>query len=154
MIRSIDTADCEAIAAIEAQTFSTALSRDRLLDFLKKSVFCGFVCDLDVPSSKQKSEGLAGYLLAMTIVDEAEILSIAVIKDRQKYGRGTALLGCFLDYIEAKGVKNVVLEVASDNMPALRLYHRHGFMEFGRRNAYYNRVGGYCDAIMMKRACY
>ena len=74
MIRAIDIVDCDAIAAIEAQTFNTALNRGRLLDLLKIPVFCGFVYDLNIFNSQKKFEGLAGYLLATTIVDEAEIL--------------------------------------------------------------------------------
>ena len=94
---------------------------------------------------------MAGYLLATTIVDEAEILSIVISKDYRKCGWGAALLEHFLAYIAAKDVKKVFLEVAADNLQALRLYHRQGFVEFGRRAAYYIRSDGHCDAILMRR---
>jgi ribosomal protein S18 acetylase RimI-like enzyme len=152
--------DCDAIAAIEAKTFNTAFDRGRLLNFLKMRVFCGLVDDaniLNVPSNVDKLNNLEkpihliGYLLATIIGDEAEILSIAVSADHQNCGRGTGLLKHFLAYIAAQKVKNVLLEVAADNVPALILYRRHGFTEFGCRASYYKRSGGDCDAILMRR---
>ena len=159
MIRAMRPADCEAIAAIEAQTFNTALDFDRLLTLMKKPVFCGFVDDLDdfdTPNHMNelgKLNNLAGYLLAMMIFDEAEIVSIAVSADHQKCGRGSRLLRHFLVHITEQDVKTILLEVAADNAPALTLYHNFGFAKFGRRTAYYKRSDGYCDAIMMKRTC-
>ena len=157
MIRAIRTDDCASIAAIEAQTFNTALDRGRLLTLMKMRAFCGFVDDTNIPNSAYRqnnpdmSGNLVGYLLATIIVDEAEILSIAVSSDHQKCGRGTGLLVHFLAYIDAQDVKTALLEVAADNVSALTLYQRHGFAEFGRRASYYKRSVGDCDAIMMRR---
>ena len=157
MIRAMQTDDCEAIAAIEAQTFNTALDRRRLLTLMTMRAFSGFVDDVntlntaDKRNNKVMSRNLAGYLLATIIVDVAEILSIAVVADHQRCGRGAGLLEHFLAYIAVQEVKTVFLEVAADNMPALTLYHRHGFAEFGRRLSYYKRSDGNCDAIMMRR---
>jgi len=156
MIRAIRTDDCEAIAAIEAQTFNTALDYRRLLTFMKMRAFCGFVDDTNIlntadkRNNKDMSGNLVGYLLSTIIMDEAEILSIAVSADHQKCGFGKGLLGYFLAYIATQDVKTVLLEVAADNVSALTLYHRHGFAEFGRRPSYYKRSDGYCDAIMMR----
>ena len=97
------------------------------------------------------SRNLAGYLLATVVVDEAEILSIAVSADYQRCGRGAGLLEHFLACTAARDVKTVLLEVAADNVSALTLYHSYGFAEFGRRPSYYKRSDGYCDAIMMRR---
>ena len=157
MIRAIRADDCDAIAAIEVQEFNTALDRGRLLTLMKMPVFCGFVDDANIPNAAFKqnnldiSKNLAGYLLATIIVGEAEILSIAVSADHQRCGRGTGLLAHFLSHIAAQDVKSVLLEVAADNVPALALYHQHGFVEYGRRLSYYKRAGDNCDAIMMRR---
>ena len=162
MIRRMRPADCDVIAAIEAQTFDSALDRGRLLNLLKMRVFFGIVDDLDDPDALNtpnipnklnnlvKLPNLAGYLLATMIAEEAEILSIAVSVDHQKCGRGAGLLGHFLAHTATQDVKTVLLEVAADNMPALMLYQSYGFAKFGRRTAYYKRPDGDCDAIMMK----
>ncbi len=151
MIRVMQPADCDAIATIETQIFNTALDSGRLLTLLKMPAFCGFVDDLDYPHTLERSNNLAGYLLATMILDEAEILSIAVKENHQKCGRGSGLLGYFLAHLVGKDVKTTFLEVAADNMSALTFYQSHGFTEFGRRAAYYKRLEGNCDAIMMKR---
>jgi ribosomal-protein-alanine acetyltransferase len=157
MIRAIRTDDCEAIAAIEAQTFNSALDRGSLLTFMEMRTFCGFVDYANIPNTTcernnlDMSSNLVGYLLATIILDEAEILSIAVSSDHQNCGRGAALLGHFLAYIDERDVKTALLEVAADNASALTLYHRYGFAEFGRRPSYYKLSDGDCDAIMMKR---
>ena len=92
MIRAIRVADCDAIAVIEAQTFNTALDRGRLLNFMKMRSFCGFVDDANIANitnigdklnNLDKPSNLTGYLLATIIVDEAEILSLAVSADHQ-----------------------------------------------------------------------
>ena len=156
MIRKMRLADCDAIAVIEEQAFSTALDRGRLSALLNMTNFCGFVDDSNTSNTFNKiyrPRELVGYLLAMMIVDEAEILSIAVSSDHQKCGRGSELLQYFLTYIATQGIKAALLEVAADNVPALSLYNRLGFTEFGRRTAYYKRSDGRCDAIMMRRLC-
>lgn len=151
MIRLMSSADCNQVAMIEAQAFGTILGQHRLLELLKNPVCFGFVDDL-----KRTGEVfdcpiiLAGYLFANIIVDEAEILSIAILADYQNLGKGNDLLKYFIAFIKEKNVKTVFLEVAADNKAALTLYHSQGFSECSRRLAYYKRFDGRCDAIKMK----
>ncbi len=156
IIRRITPADCDAIAALEARLFATALDQPRLMALQTNPVFCGFV-DL-VPYQDQPQSTLAddlnsylgGYLLATIIDDEAEILSIGVTPDRQRQGVGKRLLQRFFDYGASWNMATVLLEVAEDNLPALGLYRDFGFAEFGRRNGYYKHGNQKIDAIMMK----
>ena len=156
MIRRITPADCDAIAALEASLFATALDQARLMALQANPVFCVFV-DL-VPDQDRKKSTLAddfasyigGYLLAMMSDGEAEILSIGVTLDRQRQGVGKRLLQRFLDYGASRNMAKAVLEVAEDNVPALGLYRNFGFAEFGRRRDYYKQGNQKIDAIMMK----
>ena len=61
MIRSMRPADCDAIAAIEAQTFNTAFDRGRLLAFLKMQAFCGFVDDPNINIPNTQAKGISIY---------------------------------------------------------------------------------------------
>ena len=104
MIRRIAPVDCDAIAALEARLFATALDQARLMALQANPVFCGFV-DLvpeqDQPQSTSADDlasYLGGYLLAMMIDDEAEILSIGVTPDRQRQGVGKRLLQHFFEH--------------------------------------------------------
>ena len=156
MIRRIAPADCNAIAALEARLFATALDQARLMALQANPFFCGFV-DL-VPYQGQPQSTLAddlnsylgGYLLATIIDDEAEILSIGVTPDRQRQGVGKRLLQYFFEHGASQNMTRVVLEVAEDNLSALGLYRDFGFAEFGRRTDYYKQGNQKIDAIMMK----
>ena len=151
MIRSIFYSDCNQIAKIEAKTFGTILDEHRLLALLENPFFFGFVDDLkETDVAFGRPPLLAGYLLANIVVDEAEILSIAVSPDYRNLGKGTNLLQHFNAFIAAKDVKTVFLEVAADNKEALTLYRAQGFSEFSRRLAYYKRIDNRCDAVKMK----
>ena len=151
MIRPMSSADCNQVAMIEAQEFGTILDQHRLLELLKNPVCFGFVDDLKRTDAVfDYSTMLAGYLLANIVVDEAEILSIAILADYQNLGRGNDLLKYFKEFIAAKNVKTVFLEVAADNKAALTLYRAQGFSECSRRLAYYKRFDSRCDAIKMK----
>jgi [ribosomal protein S18]-alanine N-acetyltransferase len=156
MIRHIAPVDCDAIAALEARLFATALDQARLMALQANPVFCGFV-DLvpeqDQPQSTSADDlasYLGGYLLAMMIDDEAEILSIGVTPDRQRQGVGKLLLQHFFEHGTSQNMTRVVLEVAEDNVPALGLYRDFGFAAFGRRKGYYKQGNQKIDAIMMK----
>ena len=156
MIRRIAPADCDAIAALDARLFVTALDQARLMALQANPVFCGFVdlvTDQDQPQSiaaDDLASQLNGYILAMMIDDEAEILSIGVTPDRQRQGVGKRLLQHFFEHGTSQNMTSVVLEVAEDNVPAVRLYRDFGFVEFGRRKGYYKQGNRKIDAIMMK----
>ena len=156
MIRRITPADCDAIAALEARLFATALDQPRLMALQTNPVFCGFVDlvpDQDQPQSTSADDlnsYLGGYLLTTIIDDEAEILSIGVSPDRQRQGVGKRLLQHFFDYGASRNMTKAMLEVAEDNLPALGLYRDFGFAKFGRRKDYYKQGNQKIDAIMMK----
>ena len=156
MIRRITPADCDAVAALEARLFTTAFDQARLMALLTNPVFCGFVDlvpDQDQPqltSADDLASYLGGYLLAMMIDGEAEILSIGVTPDWQRQGVGKRLLQRFFDYGASRNMAKAVLEVAEDNVPALGLYRDFGFAEFGRRKDYFKKGNHKINAIMMK----
>ena len=156
MIRRITLADCDAIAALEARLFATALDQPRLMALQTNPVFCGFVDlmpDQDQPQftlADDLNSYLGGYLLATIIDDEAEILSIGVMPDRQSQGVGKRLLQRFFDYGASRNMAKALLEVAEDNVAALELYRDFGFAEFGRRKDYYKQGNQKIEAIMMK----
>ena len=156
MIRHVTPADCEAIAALEARLFATALDQPRLMALQTNPVFFGFVdlvLDQDQPQSTladNLDSYLGGYLLATIIDDEAEVLSIGVTPDWQRQGVGKQLLQRFFDYGASRNMAKAALEVAEDNVPALGLYRDFGSAEFGRRKNYYKHGNQKIDAIMMK----
>jgi [ribosomal protein S18]-alanine N-acetyltransferase len=93
-----------------------------------------------------------GFVLSRLVVDESEILTIAVDPRSRGAGQGRLLLRTHLGRLAALGVRSVFLEVAEDNRPALRLYRSFGFEEVGRREGYYGRrAGAAATALVMRR---
>jgi ribosomal-protein-alanine N-acetyltransferase len=78
-----------------------------------------------------------GMLLARTIGEEAEILTLAVIPLSRCRGLGAALLAAALCEARDRGTKAVFLEVSESNTAARALYTRAGFVEVRRRRRYY-----------------
>jgi len=93
-----------------------------------------------------------GFAMSRQVVDEAEILTVAVVTPWRGRGVAKSLMTTHLGRLAGRGVKTLFLEVAEDNIAALRLYRAFGFDEVGRRAAYYTRRGRPpATALIMRR---
>ncbi|KQT32483.1 ribosomal-protein-alanine acetyltransferase [Sphingomonas sp. Leaf412] len=87
-----------------------------------------------------------GFALSRAILDEAELLLIAVDPAARGRGVGAALLRGTIAAAQDRGVGKMHLEVRANNR-AIALYVGHGFAQAGVRKAYYrNRAGEAFDA--------
>lgn len=94
-----------------------------------------------------------GFALGRLVLDEAELLTIAVPKARRRLGYGAELLTEFLDIMARRGGRVCFLEVAETNLAAFALYQRFDFQVCGRRKSYYVQPDGTTiDAVVMTRA--
>jgi ribosomal-protein-alanine N-acetyltransferase len=94
----------------------------------------------------------AGFALARTVYDEAELLLLAVSPGRRRDGLGTALLDAVAHDARLSGAARLHLEMRAGN-PAAALYARAGFVEVGRRRNYYRGADGtQMDAITLALA--
>lgn len=85
----------------------------------------------------EDEQTVQGFVVGRGVGDEWEIENIAVIQSRQRRGVGRLLLTEFLRLIREHGGTNVFLEVRESNRAARLLYEKAGFVEIGRRKAYY-----------------
>jgi len=92
-----------------------------------------------------------GFLLADLVVDEAEILTIAVAPDYQGQKIGRALMSNFDDICRYRNVNRCILEVAEDNYAAKNLYHMFNFEQFTLREGYFKRENSLISALVMIR---
>ena len=83
----------------------------------------------------------AGFSLTRAVMEEAELLLLAVAPACRRRGVGAALLRAVLADCEAAGVATIHLEVRAGN-PAVRLYEGAGFGKVGERRGYYRGPGG------------
>jgi RimJ/RimL family protein N-acetyltransferase len=77
-------------------------------------------------------------------------LVIFVRPERRAAELGTALLRAVLDACPDR-FEIVELDVLSVNEPAIRLYRRLGFEEYGRQSRGFRRKGRYRDLVLMQR---
>ena len=150
MIRPIGPADYEAILSIEALLFTSAFDKRHLTHLLEQPGGVAFVADFAAEKDWPVADPFAGYIIAQIVGDEAEILSLAVAPLARRRGVGAALLGHLIAQRDAQNIGAIWLEVATDNMAAIRLYEKIGFIVSGHRPDYYRRPGGAVDAVLMK----
>ena len=79
--------------------------------------------------------GVGGYWLLM---DEANIMTIAIHPAWQKQGLAARLLGYLIQQARAQQAEGLTLEVRPSNQAALALYQKFGLVEVGRRSRYYD----------------
>lgn len=93
----------------------------------------------------------AGFYLERRVLNEAELLLLAVDPSFQRLGLGTLLLEDFIRNHEDSGVMQLHLEVRNRN-PAVTMYEQFGFRAVGRRKDYYRGADGILsDAVTMIR---
>ena len=93
----------------------------------------------------------AGFVLALDLRKECEILSLGVLPERRREGIGSTLLDSICSEGRVRGAECIVLEVAVDNSAALALYTGRGFMPVGHRRNYYREAGRRGDALVLRR---
>lgn len=95
---------------------------------------------LSLPGTKlllvRLGQDLCGFSICRTVIDEQELLMIAVDPTFQKTGIASSLLNEIALRAKEENVEIIFLEVRSNN-PAQSLYQKHGFEKIGVRAAYY-----------------
>lgn len=94
---------------------------------------------------------VVGFVAGMTSVGEhgvyCRVFSIAMREAYQGLGVGTQLMKSVVAAFHQKNIRDILLEVRSHNLSAVRFYQRLGFVVTGMEYGYY-RDGE--DAIIMK----
>ncbi|HEL2000364.1 ribosomal protein S18-alanine N-acetyltransferase [Streptococcus suis] len=91
-----------------------------------------------------EGQELVGFLAVQTVLDEMEILQIAVRADFQRLGIASQLMAAVMDWDG-----DIFLEVRESNSAAQTLYARQHFTKIGKRKDYYRHPVE--DAVLMKR---
>lgn len=142
-LRLAAPADIAALAALHRTGFSEAWSVQSLMDLLESPG--AFAVLAEANGDPQ------GFVLVREAAGEAEILTIAVQPEQRRHGLGRRLLAAAARRAAEMGATTLFLEVAVDNQAALALYYSLGFVEVGRRKAYYARPSApAANALILK----
>lgn len=127
------SADIPAVMAVMdaafGDAFGEAWTRSQLAGILP-------VAGVSLVLARSPGSGCAGFSLARRVVDESELLLLAVIPERRGEGIGRMLLDHFLAEARENGIKRVHLEVRDGNA-AIAIYRAFEFEPVGRRRNYY-----------------
>lgn len=118
-----------AAAELEKVCFQDPWSERMLLDELKNPLSL-WLAALD-------GETVAGYIGSQSVLDEADVMNLAVSPAYRRRGVGRSLMRRLEAALHEKGVAALLLEVRPSNEAAFSLYRREGFVEVGRRKNYY-----------------
>ncbi len=106
---------------------------------------------LDTPGTFATGD-TEGFALGRVVLDEAELLTLAVDPACRRQGIGRACLAAFEARAQDMGATEAHLEVAADNAAAIALYEAAGYVRSGHRRAYYETPGGArIDALLYRK---
>ncbi|MEN0652918.1 MULTISPECIES: ribosomal protein S18-alanine N-acetyltransferase [Hyphobacterium] len=134
------TPDFTALARIHAEGFDRPWSASELE---RLAAMDGMILTIRPEAGEP-----VGFALLQSVLDEAEVLTLAVTRTARGHGRGRALLEAAESAARERGARRVFLDVSDRNRAGLALYRAAGFRETGRRRAYYSDGS---DAILMEK---
>jgi L-phenylalanine/L-methionine N-acetyltransferase len=160
-IRRVELRDADAVAACMSDP---AVARGLLqlphgsAEFWRKRI-------ADMPAGNSATEimlvaeldgavvGNAGFQPAMALRRRHAVnLGIAVMRQAQGRGVGSALMSALMDFADNwAGILRIELNVFTDNDAALALYKKFGFVHEGTSRAFALRDGQYADVHFMAR---
>src|ERR1700675_2941088 len=80
---------------------------------------------------------LCGFICATAVASEWEIENVVAAAAFLHRGIANKLVRNLIQRAENEAASAILLEVRESNLPARRLYEKHGFREVGRRRGYY-----------------
>lgn len=144
-IREMQGEDLEEVTALEASCFSMPWKYRDFEEVLTNPDRVYLVAEADAGTAPDR---ILGGCMLTSISGEGDISNVAVREKYRNNGIATALLSALLGLGEGRyGITAFTLEVRSKNMPARRLYERHGFVSKGVRPGFYEKPKD--DAVIM-----
>ena len=141
IITKMDASHVTQVAALEKLCFSDPWSENSVASELNNPLSLWLVA-LD-------GERLAGYVGSQTVMDESDMMNLAVHPDYRCQGIGRRLVDELIKELKKKGSQRLTLEVRVSNEPAKRLYDELGFSEIAVRKRYYSHPKE--DALILRK---
>ncbi|MEZ6029283.1 MAG: ribosomal protein S18-alanine N-acetyltransferase [Hyphomonadaceae bacterium] len=140
LARSADALD---LSRLHTASFREGWTEDDFVTWLGRDAAIAVVAE--------EGGDVVAFGLALAAGEDAELLTIATRPDLRGKGLGRRIMRALDEEAMRRGLQRWVLEVARNNLAALRLYSSEGFVEIGVRKAYYPDETGRIDALVMSR---
>ena len=118
-----------AVASLEAMCFGDPWSENSVASELENPLSLWLVAE--------EAGEVLGYVGSQTVLDETDMMNIAVHPDHRRKGIAAALVDGLIPALKARGSRCLTLEVRESNAPAVALYAALGFGKIGLRKNYY-----------------
>jgi len=147
-LRSYNPADFDKIYAIDQECYEPriAYSRTELRQYLR---FPGAECVVAETQRENLTRAMIGFCITARKDSWGYIVTMDVLAEYRRYGAGSMLLSEAERRLVAAGVRQIGLETATDNAPAIAFWQKHGYGKSGVRRNYY--PGGRDAYSMAKR---
>ena len=123
IVTPFEEKDIPYLVKIEAACFSTPFKEKDFLDILSSEISNVLVA--------KRGNFVVGFVSFTMIIDELQIINVAVDPSLQRMGIGNLLMSELIKYGSKKGALKYFLEVRESNVNAIRLYEKHGFVPVG-----------------------
>jgi len=143
-IQLLTAADVASVVEIERLSNSHPWTARNFHDALASGYLCLVACE---------HGAVSGFAVARLLVDEAELLLIAVTPEMRRQGVALLLWFELAERLQASGARTVHLEVRQSNHSAQAFYGSRGFVQSGVRPKYYPNGAHESereDAVLMK----
>ena len=117
------------VAALEKMCFSDPWSENSVASELENPLSRWLVA--------VEGEQVLGYVGSQTVLDESDMMNLAVDPAFRRRGIARALVCALIEELGKKGSRQLTLEVRASNESAQALYAQLGFESVGRRKNYY-----------------
>ncbi len=135
--RSIENSEAAFAAELEGLCLHTPWTEKQILDIPENALYLGAF----------SNDTLCGILSCYFVLDEVQIMNLAVMPQFRRMGVGQGLINAACSQALAKKCINITLEVAEDNISAISLYEKCGFTAVGKRKGFYGKVA----AVLMEK---
>ena len=129
------------VAQLEKLCFSAPWSENSISSELTNPLSCWLVA-LD-------GDRVAGYVGSQTVLDESDMMNIAVDPRYRRQGIAQALVEELVKCLARKESRCLTLEVRASNAGAIALYEKLGFVQVGLRKNYYRNPRE--DAMILRK---
>jgi ribosomal-protein-alanine N-acetyltransferase len=150
ILRPVGLEACFTLADLHDRAFDRPWSAEAFEALLKSPGVFAVLGEAGDPADAP--EDVKGFVLCRAIAGEAEILTVAVDPAARRRGWGAALVEMAAGIAREAAGFEMFLEVAADNIAAIKLYESTGFDRVGLRKGYYPHPDGAKDALVMRRA--
>ena len=140
-IIAMNASHVDAVAELEKQCFSQPWSRNSVASELENPLALWLIA--------VEGEQVLGYVGSLSVLDEADMMNLAVAEAARRQGIAGALVRELICRLKEKGIRCLTLEVRASNNPAQKLYASLGFVQTGRRPRYYVKPTE--DALILRK---